>query len=104
MTTRISAQGCEVDDATRERAEALAERWPRYDPAVMDASFAFRLEGRQRSAEAVVSRRRRQPVVARGEGPDFRAALDRLDDRVKRILKRDRSRRTDHRADLDSVP
>ena len=101
MPTRITAQGCEVGPPVRTRAETLAGRWPRYDPAVMDVSFIFRLEGRSHSAEAIVSRRRRQAVVAHGKGPDFRVALDELDDHVKRILKRDRSRRKDHRAPPD---
>jgi len=59
----------------------------------MDVSVVFRLEGRSHSVEAIVSRRRRQPVVARGEGPDFRVALDDLDTHVRRRLRRDRSRR-----------
>ena len=97
MATRITAHGCEVSLSSRNRAEMLAERWPRFDPAVMDVSFIFRQEGRSRTVEAIVSRQRRQTVVARGEGPDFRVALDELDDHVKRILKRDRSRRKDFR-------
>jgi len=81
----------------RERAESLARRWPRFDPAVMDVSVVFRLQGRSHTVEAIVSRRRRQPIVARGEGPDFRVALDDLDTHIKRRLKRDRSRRKEFR-------
>ena len=97
MTTRITAHQCEVSPPLRDRAEMLAARWPRFDPAVMDVSFVFQSQGRTHTAEAIVSRRRRQAVVARGEGPDFRVALDQLDEHVKRILKRDRSRRKDYR-------
>lgn len=93
MTTRITAHGCEVGTALRDRAETLAGRWPRFDPAVMDVGVIFRLQGRSHTVEAIVSRRRRQAVVARGEGPDFRVALDDLDSHVRRRLKRDRSRR-----------
>ncbi len=102
MPTTITAQGCDVSDPLRERAQGLGRRWPRYDPAVMDTRFVFAVEGRTHLVEAIIARRRSRTVVARGEGPGFRGALDQLDDRVKRILKRDRSRRTDHRASRDS--
>lgn len=97
MVVRITAHGCSISSGDRQQAEALAERWPRFDSAVMDVSFVFQTEGRLRYAEAIVSRRRRQPVVARGEGPDFRGALDDLDQHVKRILRRDRKRRKEFR-------
>ncbi len=97
MTTRITAHGCEVNPGLRDRAESLAQRWPRFDPAVMDVSVVFRLQGRSHTVEAIVSRSRRQPIVARGEGPDFRVALDDLDTHIKRRLKRDRSRRKEFR-------
>lgn len=103
MTTRITAQGCEIDSAEREQAETLAQRWPRFDPAIMDISFVFQLQGRSRFAEAIVSRSRRQPVVATGEGPDFRTALNELDQHVKRILKRDRKRRKEFTRPSDPV-
>ena len=96
-TMRITAHGCEITDADRERAASLAHRWPRFDPAVMDVHFVFQPEGRLCCAEAIVSRPRREPVVAKGEGSNFRAAMDDLDQHVKRILKRDRKRRKDFR-------
>ncbi len=95
--TRITAQGCEITQAIRDQAEALAARWPRFDPATMGVSFVFQTEGRTCTAEAIVSRRRRQPVVARGRGPDFRIAMDQLDGHVKRLLKRDRTKRKEYR-------
>ena len=97
MPTRITAHGCEVNPPLRDRVETLSQRWPRFDPAVMDISVVFRLEGRSHTVEAIVSRSRRQPIVAKGEGPDFRVALDDLDTHVKRRLRRDRSRRKDFR-------
>ncbi len=101
MPTRITAQGCEISSDIRDQAERLAGRWPRFDPAVMDVGFVFRSEGRFRIAEAIIARRRRQPVVARGTASNFRGALDELDQHVKRILKRDRKRRKDHRPPPD---
>lgn len=83
--------------AARRRADAIGANWPRFDPAVASARFIFRTEGRTRMAEAIVQRRRLDPVVARAEGPDFRTALDELDEHMKRILKKDRERRKAHR-------
>ena len=102
--TRITAHGCEVSAALRIRAEVLSQRWPRFDPAVMNASVVFRLQGRSYSVEAVVTRRRRQPIVASGEGPNFRVALDDLDAHVKRRLRRDRSRRKEFRHTSSDLP
>lgn len=94
---RITAQGCEVTQDDREHADALAMRWPRFDPATMAVGFVFRIEGRSYTVEAIVSRRRRQPAVASGQGKDFRGALDELDDHIKRILRRDRTKRREFR-------
>ena len=97
MATRITAHGCEVGELLRKRSEGIADRWPRFDRAVMDVQLIFRLQGRSHTVEAIVSRSRRQAAVAQGAGPDFRVALDELDGHVKRILKRDRSRRKEFR-------
>ncbi len=97
IPTRITAHGCEVPRTLRDRAEAQAARWPRFDPAVMDAAIVFRQEGHDCTVEAIVSRRRRQAAVARGQGRNFRTALDELNDHMGRILRRDRTRRKDFR-------
>ncbi len=96
--TRITAHGCEITERDRAKAEAMASRWPRFDPATMGASFVFQMNGRLYATEAIVSRRRRQAVVASGQGRSFREALDDLDGHVKRMLRRDRTRRKAFRA------
>ncbi len=95
---KITAQGCEVTEEERDHADTLAKRWPRFDPAAMGVGLVFRIEGRAYTVEAIVSRRRRQSAVASGQGQDFRGALDELDGHIKRILRRDRTKRKDHRA------
>ena len=97
MQVQITAQGCELANAIRQRAEATAAHWRRFDLAATNASFVFRIEGRTHSAEAVVHRRRLEPVVAHAEASNFRSALDELDERMKRILKKDRERRKTYR-------
>ena len=98
LTLRIAADGCDISQAHRDQAESLAQRWPRFDPATMGASFVFRTEGRIHKVEAIVSRRRRDAVVASGKGASFRVALDQLDGHMTRRLKRDRTKRKDYRA------
>ncbi len=97
IPTRITAHGCEISSTVRDQAEDLAQRWPRFDPAVMEVSFVFGMEGRDHTSEAIVSRRRRQAVVASGQGSDFRVALDELDSHMKRILRKDRQKRKEYR-------
>jgi len=99
MQAKITGQGCDVPAAARARAEAMAEKWPRFDPAADGASFVFRVEGRSQVVEAIVSRRRLEPVVARAGADSFRSALDELDRRMKRILKKNRERRKARRPD-----
>ena len=98
LTLRIAADGCDISQAHRDQAERLARRWPRFDPAAMGASLVFRTEGRTHTVEAMVTRRRRDPVVASGKGDSFRVALDQLDGHMTRRLKRDRTKRKDYRA------
>ena len=97
IPTRITAHGCEISSMVQTQAEGLAQRWPRFDSAVMEVSFVFGLEGRDHTSEAIVSRRRRQAVVASGQGPDFRVALNELDDHMTRILRKDRQKRKEFR-------
>lgn len=97
IPTQITANGCEVPSAVRAKAAALAQRWPRFDPAVMEVGIVFRLDGRDRLAEAVVGRRRRRAIIAKGRAADFRVALDQLDSHVSRMLRKDREKRKDVR-------
>ena len=96
-TVRVAADGCDITQAERDRAELISRRWPRFDPATMGASFVFRMEGRMCAVEAIVSRKRRDAVVAKGRGADFRTALHELDEHVRKILKRDREKRKEVR-------
>ena len=97
MKVQITARKCEVADEIRERAKVLADRWPRFDRTAQGIRLVFEVQGAHHSVEAVIARARRDPVVATGEGRDFRIALDELDGRVSRILRRDNQRRKDHK-------
>ena len=98
MELQITARQCDVGDDDRQRVRDLVDRWQRFESGMMDGNLVFSVEGQDHSVEAVIRRKRTSPVVATGRGPDFRGALQELDDRVSRILSRDRQRRKDRRA------
>jgi ribosomal subunit interface protein len=98
MHVQITARHCNLSDDIHERARTLAERWPRFDRATSAARLVFEIQGLDHKVEAIVSRDRQEPVVATGQGSDFRAALDEVDGRIGRMLRRDNEKRKDHQA------
>ena len=72
------------------------ERLARYDPRVGAAEVVFEEEKRIKKVEVVLSVDRTEPVVARGEGEEFRTALDKVVDRLTRMLKRQRGQAKSH--------
>lgn len=98
MRVQIAARHCEVPDPVRSRAEERVQKLSKYDPRVSAASLVFEVEKRLMKVEGILSVDRDEPVVAHGEGEDFRAAVDQMIDRLSRRLRRLRSQRTDHQA------
>ncbi len=96
MRVQIATRGCEIPEKVRKRAEEQIARLSRYEPGLSGADVVFEVEGHRRRAEAVLGVSRGEPVVARGEGDDFRSALDQMLDRLARILRERRARITDH--------
>ncbi len=96
MHIQMTAHQCDLDAELRARATELAERWPRFESAISGARIVFEVEGRTHRVEAIVSRDHQEPVVASGTGDDFRAALDQLNERVTRIIRKHHARRVDH--------
>lgn len=98
MRVQITARHCDVPDPVRDRAETQVRRLRRYDPRVSAAEIVFEVEKHVKKVEGILSVDREEPVVAHGEGEEFRLALDRLVARLGRMLRRRRSQRTDHQA------
>lgn len=71
-------------------------RLAKYDPRVGAAEVIYEEEKRVRKVEVVLSVDRSEPVVAHGEGEEFRTALDKVVDRLSRKLKRLRSQANSH--------
>jgi ribosomal subunit interface protein len=70
----------------------------KYDLRVAGADVVFEEEKRTRRVEVILSVNGGEPVVAHGEGEEFRTALDKVVDRLSRILKRQRAQVTNHQA------
>lgn len=98
MRVQITARHCDVPDPVRDRAETRVRSLQRYDPRVSSAEIVFEVEKHLKKAEGILSVDRDEPVIAHGEGNEFRVALDQMVDRLGRMLRRRRSQRTDHQA------
>lgn len=98
VRVQIAARHCDVSDPIRSRTEEQIRKLTKYDPRISAAEVIFEAEKHVRKVEGILSVDRDQPVVAHGQGADFREALDQLVDRLARILRRRRSQRTDHQA------
>lgn len=96
MRVQIAARHCDVPDSVRQRTEEQLARLAKYDPRVGAAEVVFEEEKRIKKVEVVLSVDRVDPVVAHGEGEEFRTALDKVVDRLTRILKRQRAQSNNH--------
>jgi len=106
MRIQIAARQCEIPDSVRSRAEEQLGKLSKYEPRLAGAEVVFKTEKHLKKVEAVLSIDRGEPVVAGGEGAEFREALDLMVDRLSRILKRRRSQKKDHHGPSisESVP
>lgn len=98
MRVQITARHCEVPSDVTERTEQQVAALSKYSPKASAADVIFMEEKLTKVVEIIVHIDGGEPVVARGEGTEFRVALDQMVDRVSRRLRRQRERRTDHKA------
>lgn len=96
MRIRMTQRQCEVPDTVLERARTRLEGFVRYDPRLSAAELTFEEQRHEKRVDAVLTIDRREPVVGRGEGTDFREALDRMLDRLARKLRRLRAQAVEH--------
>jgi len=96
LRIQIVARHCEVPDPVRQRTEEQIARLAKYDPRVSAAEVIFDEERHLRRVEAILSVDRAEPVVAKAEGEEFRTALDKVVDRLGRMVKRQRALAKSH--------
>jgi ribosomal subunit interface protein len=96
MQPTIAARHCDISDALRERAVNVVERLGNLTTRPMDSTVVFDTDGSHQTVEIRLHLFRGETLVARGDGPDHRTALDRAEDKLRRQVERaaDRPRRT----------
>ena len=95
MRIQIAARHCEVPDSVRNRTEEQLGKLSRYDPRLSGAEVVFEVEKHLKKVDAILKVEREEPVVAGGEGTEFREAVDQMVDRLSRMLRRRRKLRKD---------
>ena len=108
METRVTARHCEVSEALRTRARAVASRLDKQSPHAMNATFIFDLSPSAHRVEIRLHARGRKLLKGVGLGPDHRSALDRAEEKLRPQLEkataaRERSRRKSPRGDARPV-
>jgi ribosomal subunit interface protein len=98
MRVQIAARRCDVPESIRSRADEQAARLTRYEPRLSGVEIVFEIEKHVKRVEGIMTIDGTNPLVARGEGSEFRAALDQMLDRAARMLRRQREQARDHQA------
>jgi ribosomal subunit interface protein len=88
MQPTITARHCEISEALRERAVSVVERLGNVANRPMESTVVFDTDGTQQTVEIRLHLARGETLVARGEGPDHRTALDRAEDKLRRQVER----------------
>jgi ribosomal subunit interface protein len=96
MQTSITARHSEISDALRERAITVVERLGNLAHRPMETAVVFDADGAQQTVELRLHLAHGEILVAKGEGPDHRTALDRAEEKLRRQVTRasDRPRRS----------
>lgn len=96
MRVQIAARHCDIPQTVRDRTEEQLGKLSRYEPRLSGAEVVFEVEKHLKKVDAVLKVDREEPVVAGGEGEEFREALDQMVDRLSRILRRRRKQKKDY--------
>lgn len=93
MQTTITARHCEVSLALRERAITVTERLGGLASHPIEMTVVFDADGIHQTVELRLHVARGEVLVAKGEGPDHRTALDRAEEKLRRQVERVSDRR-----------
>jgi putative sigma-54 modulation protein len=96
MQTTITARHCEIPEGLREHAITVVARLGKVTPRPMEMTVVFDIDGLDQTAELRLHLAGGEILVARGEGADHRTALDRAEEKLRRLVERasERPRRT----------
>lgn len=98
MRITITERHCQVPNRIRDRTESLVEGLGKFEERATAAEVVYSDEKHTKKIEIIVHIDGAPHVVARGDGDDFRSALDGAVNRVKRMLRKQRDQRRDHQA------
>ena len=98
MRVNITERHCDVPAKVLERTETQVGRLTKYESRATAADVIYTEEKKARKVELIVHVDGAPHVTARGEGDDFRSALDQGVDRIRRMLRDAREKRRDHQA------
>jgi putative sigma-54 modulation protein len=98
VRVQITGRHCDVPADIRERTETQVASLSKYQPRASAADVVYTEEKLDKLVEIIIHIDGSEPVVASGRDTEFRAALDQVIDRAGRMLRRQRERRTDHKA------
>src|SRR5687768_10658288 len=88
MQPTITARHCEISDALRDRAVSVVERLETLASRPMECTVVFDTDGIELTVEIRLHLARGEVLVARGDGPDHRTALDRAEEKLRRQIER----------------
>jgi len=88
MQTTITVLHCEVADTLRARALTVVERLGNLASRPMEMAVVFDTDGAGPTVELRLHVARGEILVAKGDGPDHRSALDRAEEKLRRQVKR----------------
>jgi ribosomal subunit interface protein len=88
MQTTITARHFELSDSLRSRADTIMERLEHAAPRPVSNHIVFDTEGPVAKAEIRLHLAKGEVIVASGEGPDHRTALDRAEAKLRSQLRK----------------
>ena len=98
MQIIITARNCEIAPDVREATDQRFEHMTKFEPRVSRAEVVFTGEKNHVRAEALLSVDRGERIHGQADGPDPKAALDRLAQKLRVQLRRIHERHHAHRA------
>lgn len=96
MRVQIATRHVEVPQDVRDRAVDLIQKLDRFDSDVLSAEVIFEEVKLTRMVEGILSVANAEPVVATGESEEWLGAVDELEERLGRMLRRRREKLTNH--------
>jgi ribosomal subunit interface protein len=94
----ITERHCQIPNRIRDRTQSLVEGLGKFEERATAAEVVYSDEKHTKKIEIIVHIDGAPHIVGRGDGDDFRSALDGAVNRVKRMLRRQRDQRRDHQA------